>query len=238
MTRRPHTSRTDRLRYCAVARPFNAPPAILAAILAVAAFVAVFVVAPSRSFASEAPLVLALGDSLTAGYGLPPHQSFPAQLEAALREKGVEARVINGGVSGETSAGGLARIDWLLAEKPDLVIVELGANDGLRGLDPAATRDNLERIIERIEEAGAHVLLTGMKAPPNLGRAYGDAFASMYPELARRHGTAFYPFFLDGVVADPALNQEDGIHPTGEGVAVIVERMLPVVIAALKETSR
>lgn len=234
MTRRQTSFRTGRVSYCAAARPFNPLPAILAVALALAAAVA----APRSGFASETPVVLALGDSLTAGYGLPPHQSFPAQLQAALRTQGVDARVINGGVSGDTSAGGLARLDWLLADKPDLVIVELGANDGLRGLDPAATRDNLDRVIAQIEAAGAHVLLAGMRAPPNLGREYGQAFASLYAELAERHGTAFYPFFLDGVVADPALNQTDGIHPTGEGIAVIVERMLPVVIAALAEASR
>lgn len=199
---------------------------------------AALVALPRQGLGNEAPVVLALGDSLTAGYGLAPEQSFPAQLEAALRAAGIEARVVNGGVSGDTSAGGLARLDWLLAERPDLVIVELGANDGLRGLDPAATRDNLDRIIARIGNSGAHVLLAGMKAPPNLGREYGDAFAALYRDLAERHGTAFYPFFLEGVVADPSLNQADGIHPTGKGVAVIVERMLPVVLAALAEASR
>lgn len=215
-------------------QPFNALPAILALILATFAILA----GPARGVAEEEAVVLALGDSLTAGYGLAPERSFPAQLEEALRAEGIAARVINGGVSGDTSAGGLARLDWLLAEKPDLVIVELGANDGLRGLDPAVTRANLDRIIERIKSSGGHVLLTGMKAPPNLGRRYGRAFESLFGELADDHGTTFYPFFLEGVVADPALNQSDGIHPTGEGVAIIVERMLPEVIAALAEASR
>lgn len=188
--------------------------------------------------AGERPVVLALGDSLTAGYGLPPGKAFPEQLQAALGEHGIDAKVINGGVSGDTSAGGLTRLDWLLGEHPDLVIVELGANDGLRGLDPAVTRDNLDRIIARINETGARVLLAGMVAPPNLGTDYGEKFASLYPALAQKHGTAFYPFFLDGVAMDPALNQEDGIHPTAEGVAVIVGKMLPVVIGGLAEAVR
>ena len=188
--------------------------------------------------ADERPVVLALGDSLTAGYGLPPGKSFPDQLEAALRAEGMAVRMINGGVSGDTTAGGLARLDWLLGDRPDLVIVELGANDGLRGLDPAATGDNLERIVARIRATGAHVLMAGMVAPPNLGAEYGEIFNAIYPALAEKHGTAFYPFFLDGVAMDPALNQEDGIHPTAEGVAVIVSRMLPVVIGALAEAAR
>jgi len=188
--------------------------------------------------ADQRPVILALGDSLTAGYGLPPGKAFPAQLQEALADHGINAKVINGGVSGDTSAGGLARLDWLLGDRPDLVVVELGANDGLRGLDPAMTQDNLDRIITRIRETGAHVLLTGMVAPPNLGEAYGERFSSLYPALAEKHGTAFYPFFLDGVAMDPALNQADGIHPTAEGVAVIVERMLPVVIGGLAEAAR
>ena len=183
--------------------------------------------------AGERPTVLALGDSLTAGYGLPPDKAFPAQLEAALGAQGIEAKVINGGVSGDTSAGGLARLDWLLGDNPDLVIVELGANDGMRGLDPDHTRDNLDRILARIRETRARILLTGMVAPPNLGGDYEGKFNALYPDLADKHGTAFYPFFLDGVVMEPSLNQQDGIHPNAEGVAVIVGKMLPDVIASL-----
>ncbi|MEE8443837.1 MAG: arylesterase [Alphaproteobacteria bacterium] len=193
--------------------------------------------APAPAAAGE-PVILALGDSLTAGYGVAPRDAFPVQLEAALRRARVPARVINGGVSGDTSAGGLARIDWLLEEIPDLAIIELGANDGLRGLDPAVTSDNLDRIIVRFRDAGVHVLLTGMRAPPNLGAEYGAAFDAMFGELARRHDTAFYPFFLDGVAGKPTLNQADGIHPTAEGVAVIVGNMLPVVVGALQEARR
>ena len=192
----------------------------------------------ATALAGERPVVLALGDSLTAGYGLPPGKSFPDQLQAALRGEGVDAKVINGGVSGDTSAGGLARLDWLMEEKPDLVILELGANDGMRGLDPVATKDNLDRIIARARENGAHILLAGMVAPPNFGSDYGEKFNAIYPALAKKNGTAFYPFFLDGVAMDPALNQKDGIHPTAEGIAVIVKRMLPTVIGALAEAQR
>jgi acyl-CoA thioesterase-1 len=215
------------LRYCAAGRAFNA---FARAVLTIGLFL--FAVAAE---AGERPVVLALGDSLTAGYGLPPGKAFPAQLQAALGAHGVDVKVINGGVSGDTSAGGLARLDWLLNEQPDLVIVELGANDGLRGLDPAVTRDNLDRIIARVREAGARVLLTGMLAPPNLGADFGESFNAIYPDLAQRHGTSFYPFFLEGVAMDPALNQEDGIHPTAEGVAVIVGKLLPAVLDGLAE---
>lgn len=213
--------------YCAASRAFNA---LVRPLLAITLLM--FAVTAE---AGEHPVVLVLGDSLTAGYGLPPGKAFPEQLQDALGEQGIAAKVINGGVSGDTSAGGLARLDWLLGDKPDLVIVELGANDGLRGLDPAVTRSNLDRIIARIRETGAQVLLAGMLAPPNLGTNYGERFASLYPDLAQKHGTAFYPFFLDGVALEPALNQEDGIHPTAEGIAVIVGKMLPVVIGSLVE---
>jgi acyl-CoA thioesterase I len=155
------------------------------------------------------------------------------QLNAALRRNGVKAHVVNAGVSGDTSAGGLARVDWLLADKPDLVLVELGANDALRGLDPAETRHHLAEIIERIQHAGAHVLLVGMKAPPNLGPEYTEKFDRIFPDLAKEHKVPLYPFFLDGVVANPALNQADGMHPNAKGVAVIVERMLPILTRVL-----
>ena len=184
---------------------------------------------------AKQPVILALGDSLTAGYGLTQQDSFPAQLQSALRAAGIDAQVVNAGVSGDTSAGALRRVDWLMAQKPDLVIVEFGANDGLRGLDPAATKRNLESVIERVRRHGARVLLAGMLAPPNLGRDYGAAFNAVFPQLAKRHKVVFYPFFLDGVVAKPALNLADGIHPNAKGVAVIVERILPYVRRALGE---
>ena len=183
--------------------------------------------------ANDETVIVALGDSLTAGYGVVAKDSFPVRLEAALRDAGVNARVVNVGVSGDTTAGGLARIDWVLASDPDLVVVELGANDGLRGLDPADIEANLDAILARLADHGTPAVLTGMLAPPNLGRAYGEAFNAVFPRLANRHGVVFYPFFLDGVVAQPALNQRDGIHPNPAGVRVIVERFLPYILRAL-----
>ncbi len=179
--------------------------------------------------AAEPTRILALGDSLTAGYGLERTDSFPVQLQRALNRQGIDAVVSNAGVSGDTSAGGRARLAWVLAEKPALAIIELGANDGLRGLDPETTSANLDAILGQLREAGVAVLLTGMQAPPNLGRDYGRAFADLYPRLAAKHGVVLYPFFLDGVAADPALNQDDAIHPNAMGVAVIVKRIVPYV---------
>ncbi|MDF1750277.1 MAG: arylesterase [Alphaproteobacteria bacterium] len=179
--------------------------------------------------------ILALGDSLTAGYGLSKAESFPNKLEAALKKAGRDVRVINGGVSGDTSKGGLSRVDWLFADKPELMILELGANDGLRGLPPSETRKNLAAIIEKAQAAGVKVLLTGMMAPPNLGREYSEEFNAVFPGLAEEYNTLFYPFFLDGVVADANLNQGDGMHPTGAGVDVIVTRILPIVQQALDD---
>src|SRR4051794_4928637 len=143
--------------------------------------------------------ILAFGDSLTAGFGLPPDKGFPAQLEARLRADGIDAHVVNAGVSGDTSAGGLARLDWSLADKPDLVILELGANDMLRGIAPEAVRANLDKIIDKIKASGARLLLTGMEASPSWGRDYEKEFNSIYLDLARTHGVALYPFFLEGV---------------------------------------
>jgi len=179
--------------------------------------------------------VLALGDSLTAGYGLPAAQGFVGQLQAALRADGREAVVLDGGVSGDTSAGGLARLDWALADKPDVAIVELGANDGLRGLDPAATERNLGAILDRLAALHVPVLLTGMYAPPNLGPDYGAAFHAVFDRLGRRPGVLYDPFFLAGVAADPALNQADGMHPNAEGVRRIVARLLPLVEKLIAE---
>lgn len=179
--------------------------------------------------AAEPLRLLVLGDSLTAGYGLNQGKGFTDQLGDALAAAGDNVIVINGGVSGDTSAGGAGRIAWLLADKPDAAIVELGANDALRGLDPADTKRHLARIIDELKAAGIEVLLAGMLAPPNLGRDYGAAFNAIYPDLAEEKGVALYPFFLDGVAAEPALNQDDGIHPNAQGVAVIVERILPAV---------
>jgi len=175
------------------------------------------------------PVILDFGDSLTAGYGLAPEQAFPARLEAALRRQGIEVRVVNGGVSGDTTAGGLARLDWALADKPDLVILALGANDALRGIDPATVRGNLDKMIRKIEASGARVLLLGMLAPPNWGADYKSAFDRIFPELAKVHDVPLYSFFLEGVAMKPELNQPDGLHPNERGVAVLVDRLAPVV---------
>ena len=183
---------------------------------------------------ADPPLrLLVLGDSLTAGYGLTAEDGFTAQLQAALKDAGRDVVVLNAGVSGDTTAGGRARIGWALGDKPDAVIVELGANDGLRGLDPKATFDNLDAIIADIRRAGLPVLLTGMLAPPNLGRDYADDFNAIFPRLAEKHGVLFYPFFLAGVAARRELNQDDGIHPNPKGVRAVVDRILPYVLDLL-----
>lgn len=201
---------------------------------AVFLFVASLLAGAQVAMANEEPVILAFGDSLTAGYGLPQNDSFPAQLSRALASAGHPAKVINAGVSGDTSAGGANRIDWALADNPDLVIVELGANDGLRGFEPAQTRKNLDIILQKSLASGAKVLFTGMLAPRNLGNDYAAEFDAVFPDIAEKHANAvFYPFFLEGVAADPKLNQDDGIHPNAEGVAVIVERILPFVLRAL-----
>lgn len=179
--------------------------------------------------AAPAPAVLVLGDSLTAGYGLPAEDAFPTRLEQRLRRQGVSARVVNGGVSGDTTAGGLARLDWMLADKPDCVLLELGANDALRGIPPAAVRDNLDKMIRRIKASGAKLLLIGMLAPPNWGKEYENAFDRIYPELARADQVPLYPFFLEGVAMKPDLNQPDGLHPNRRGVGVLVDRIAPIV---------
>jgi len=203
-------------------RFFNLVPGIVTALAAV-----------GQARAQAPKRLKVLGDSLTAGFGLPKADAFPARLEEALRGRGLGVEVIDAGVSGDTTAGGLARLEWSLAANPHAVVIELGANDGLRGLDPRQTEANLEAIITRVKARGIPVLLTGMYAPPNLGRDYGDAFNAVFPRLAARHGVAFYPFFLDGVAADPALNQADGIHPNARGVQVIVSRILAAVEALL-----
>ncbi len=182
--------------------------------------------------ANELPSLrlLMFGDSLTAGYGLPSQDSLPAQLENALRNKGLAVRILNGGVSGDTTTGGRQRLSWALFDRPDGVILSLGANDGLRGIRPDITRQNLTAIVEYLQSQKIPVLLMGMVAPPNLGREYESQFNAIYPELATRYGLLFYPFILDGVAMASELNQADGIHPNAEGVAVIVERITPVLM--------
>ncbi|HYD32756.1 MAG TPA: arylesterase [Azospirillaceae bacterium] len=177
--------------------------------------------------------ILALGDSLTAGYGLPEDQGFTRQLEKALKDKGYEVEVIDAGVSGDTTAGGLSRLDWALGDDPDVAVVELGANDMLRGIDPAAVRANLDQILARLTEEKIPTLLAGMVAAPNLGRAYADAFNAIYPDLARKYGVPLYPFFLEGAANRPELNQGDGIHPNARGVTAIIDGILPYVTRLL-----
>ena len=178
--------------------------------------------------------ILALGSSLTQGYGLPPGTEFTVQLQAALKRGGVDAVVTNAGVSGDTSAGGLARLDWSLAGHPDAVILELGSNDMLRGLPPAQTEKNLRAILDKLKAAHVKVLLTGMHAQRNLGADYVKQFDTIYPRLAKDYNVLFYPFFLDGVALNPKLNQADGMHPNPAGVKVIVARMLPLVKKLVK----
>ena len=191
--------------------------------------------APLR--AQDGPLrILMLGDSLTAGYGLAARDALPARLEAALRSLGIDASVINAGVSGDTTSGGLARIDWALADDPHAVVVALGANDGLRAIDPSVTRVNLDRLLGVLEERGLPVLLAGMVAPPNLGPEYAARFDPIYPEIAARHRAVLYPFLLEGAATVTALNQADGLHPNAAGVEVIVERMLPSVLCLVRRT--
>jgi acyl-CoA thioesterase-1 len=180
--------------------------------------------------AEAAPVkLLALGDSLTAGYGLQPEEAFPARLEAALKQQGLDVQVINAGVSGDTSAGGLARVDWALADKPNLALVELGANDALRGVDPRVTEGNLGRILAKLKAAGVPVLLMGLPGPGNFGKEYQDDFSAIYPTLAQKYAVPLYPFFLDGVALDPKLNQPDMLHPNSAGVDIIVDRVMPYV---------
>ncbi|MBW9065663.1 arylesterase [Rhizobium herbae] len=172
--------------------------------------------------------LVGFGDSLMAGYQLPPEDAFPARLEKALRAKGHDVTIANAGVSGDTTSGGLARIDWSVPDGTKGVILELGANDALRGIPPEESRKNLIAMIEKLKSRGIPVLLVGMLAPPNMGDDYASRFNPIYPELARAYGAELYPFFLDGVVENAKLKIEDGMHPNGDGIGVMVERFLPV----------
>jgi acyl-CoA thioesterase-1 len=173
--------------------------------------------------------IVVLGDSLVAGFGIKPSDAFPAQLERALKERGHAVEVINAGVSGDTTAGGLDRLGWAVPERTGAVILELGANDALRGLDPSRAKANLDKIIATLKAGGAEVLLAGMLAPRNMGAAYTRAFDAIYPELAAKHGLILYPFFLDGVALNAKLNLDDGLHPNSRGVAEITKKILPSV---------
>lgn len=190
------------------------------------------------SAAAQAPIKLAvLGDSLTAGYGLPADAAFPVKLQKALRAKGIAVDILNAGVSGDTTSAGRDRLDWSIPEGTDAVIVELGANDALRGLDPKVAKAALEDIVERLKARKIAVMLAGMYAPRNFGPDYVAKFDPIYPEVAKAHDVPLYPFFLDGVAGEAKLNLPDGIHPTAEGVDVIVARILPAVEAFLNKVS-
>jgi acyl-CoA thioesterase-1 len=189
-------------------------------------------VAPAEARALK---VLALGSSLTQGYGLPPGTEFTTQLQAALKASGIDAEVENAGVSGDTSSGGLSRLDWSLADHPDAAIIELGSNDMLRGIPPEVTEKNLRAILTTLQKDHIPVLLTGMQAQRNLGADYVKAFDGIYPRLAKDYHVIFYPFWLDGVALNPKLNQADGMHPNPAGVKIIVARMLPYVKKTLAE---
>ena len=203
-------------------------------IVHLAALFALLIAAPG--FAQQPRLIVAFGDSLTAGYGLKPAESFPVQLQGALNRGGVKARVHNAGVSGDTTAAGKARLGWVLNSlkaKPDLVILELGANDMLRGIKPAQTRANLEAMIVELKRRGIRVLLAGMLAAPNMGAAYRGQFDPLYPQLAKKHGVALYPFFMKGVAGNRTLLLKDGMHPTATGVAIVVRNIIGPVKGAL-----
>ncbi len=199
------------------------------------ALVAALITISSAAPAQDRPIrLVALGDSLTAGYGLPANAAFPVVLEKTLRERGLKVEIANAGVSGDTATQGLERLDWSVPDGTDGVIVSLGANDMLRGLDPAVTREALEKIITRLKDRGIAVFLAGMRAAPNLGQAYVQRFEGLYRDLAAAHGVPFYPFFLDGVAGDRSLNLPDGIHPTAKGVELIVANIRPSVEAFVR----
>jgi acyl-CoA thioesterase I len=177
---------------------------------------------------AERPSIVAFGNSLTAGLGVARDESYPARLQRALDEAGYAYRVVNAGVSGDTTAGGARRVSWILKNKPTIVILELGGNDGLRGLSLSETKANLEQIIQQLQQASVTVILAGMKLPPNYGQDYTDGFEALFKELAKQYRLTLIPFFLDGVAGSSSLNQADGIHPTGEGYRIIVDRIFPL----------
>lgn len=210
------------LRFMAVKRTSRAFIATLLVLLVTIA------AAPAEPFR-----IVGFGDSLMAGFGLGPSEAFPEKLEAALRKKGHDVVIANAGVSGDTTSGGLSRLDWSVPDGTQLVILELGANDMLRGVTPEITEKNLDAMITRLKDRGIPVLLAGMMAAPNLGSDFAGEFNAVYPRLAQKHGIALYPFFLDGVAADRSLLLEDGMHPNAAGIDRMVEKMLPAVEEAI-----
>ena len=195
--------------------------------LFVLGLLASFFAASGHGYADTKRLMI-FGDSLVAGYGLSAEEGFTGQLQTRLEDEAMAIEVINAGVSGDTSAGGLARLNWSLAEKPDYILIVLGGNDLLRGINPADTRQNLDQILARLQALGVQTFLAGMLAPVNLGAEYGAEFNPIYPELAKKYDTGFYPFFLKDVALVPKLNQRDGLHPNAEGVAKIIDEMMPI----------
>ena len=196
------------------------------------------ILAASGLARAETLSIVGLGDSLMAGYELPPSDAFPSKLERALLDKGYDVSIVNAGVSGDTSTGGLARLDWSVPDGTDAVLIELGANDALRGIGPDQTRANIDALITRLKERGIAVLLVGMLAPPNMGDEYGKSFNRIYPELSQQHGVPLYPFFLDGVAAETGLDIGDGMHPNAKGVDVMVTRFLPYAEDLIAEVRR
>lgn len=194
-----------------------------------------FLVSAISLASAEPQRIVAFGDSLSAGYELPENEGFSKQLEAALKAKGYDVLVENAGVSGDTSTGGLERLDWSVADGTALVILQLGANDALRGIDPSLTRSNMDAMIKRLKDRKINVVLAGMLAPPNMGEAYSKPFNAIYPELAAQYQLPLYPFFMDGVITKPELKLGDGLHPNGKGVAVIVSGILPTIESELQK---
>lgn len=193
----------------------------------------------NHACAETAPTIMAFGDSLVAGYGLKPEQAFPARLEAKLKDKGVAVKVLNAGVSGETTSGAVNRLDWNLnRQKPDYVILITGGNDMLRSVDPSLTRANLQKMMEIFRAHKIPVLVAGMRAFPNLGPGFAAAYPKMYKDVASAYGASYYPFYLEGVALNAALNQDDGVHPNAAGVDVIVGKMLPDVEKLLKREKK
>ncbi len=216
---------------------FSGPLRQMAIRLALCNGLIVALLGSAMAQAVDKPLKLvAFGDSLTAGYQLPPPDSFPGQLERALKAKGHAVTIINAGVSGDTTAAGLERLQWSVPEGTDAVVLALGANDAMRGLDPGQAKANLDRMIQMFKVQGANVLLVGMYAPRSMGDAYVKSFDGLYAELAKKHDVPLYPFFLDGVALKPGLNLADGIHPNAKGVAVMVEKIMPSVEALIART--
>jgi acyl-CoA thioesterase-1 len=190
---------------------------------------------PQTATSAQERTLVAMGNSLTAGFGISENQAYPALLQKKLAADGIPYRVVNAGISGETSSGALSRVQWILTLKPDIVILETGANDGFRGIDPALVEKNIDETVRILQESGATVVLAGMQIVRNLGREYTDAFNAIYPRVAQKHGVILIPFFLEGVAGEPDLNQADTIHPTARGYEIITKTVYPYVVKAIEK---